>query len=124
MDMLNIFLLCYSIIITIVFLTIFFIHNRFEEFKKFMIYTREIQENTLHARQLSKEIREKAKEANELLYTINVNAKEKAVDEIECEDTFIDFSEDTVVSFRRRNEGEETNINSEEYIMLRDGVGG
>jgi len=121
----EIFLICFSVIISIIFLAMNAIHNYLNSFKDFVSCIREIQEDTLHARQLIKDAREIAKEANELIYTVKVNAKDKAAEEIECENTMIDFSEDTIVAFRPRDRDDEfKGITSEEYIYLRDGIGG
>ena len=125
MSTLEIILLSFSIIISIIFLAMNAIHNYLNSFKDFLATIREIQEDTLHARQLIKDARQIAKEANELIYTCKSNAKDKAADEIECEDTMIDFSEDTIVAFRPRDRDDEfKGITSEEYICLRDGIGG
>jgi hypothetical protein len=125
MSTLEIILLSLSIIISIAFLAMNAIHNYVNSFKDFLNCIREIQEDTLHARQLIKDAREIAKEANELIYTCKSNATLKAAAEIECEDTVIDFSEDTIVAFRPRDRDDEVKgITSEEYIYLRDGIGG
>jgi hypothetical protein len=124
MTKLEIFLACFSVIVSIMFLAMNAIHNYVNSFKDFVGYIREIQEDTLHARQLIKDARQIAKEANELIYAVKINCKDN-VEEIECEDTLIDFSEDTIVAFRPRDRDDELKgITSEEYIYLRDGIGG
>lgn len=125
MSTLEIFLICFSIILSIIFVTMNAIHNYLDSFKNFVKYVREIESNTLHTRQLMKESREIAKEANELIYTCKVNARERAAEEIDCDDTLIDYNDDTVIAFKRPiGECEDVKLNYEEYILLRDTANG